>query len=83
MTDQPQAIVPSTDADQLTKLLDLELAQKRQNWKQAGQRAKSVRAASFFFLFLLIVGCLVGGYFVFMRINEGRANPAPSTAIRH
>jgi hypothetical protein len=59
------------------------LAQKRQNWKQAGRRAKSVRAASFFFLFLLIVTCLVGGYFVFMRVNEGRSNPAPSTAIRH
>ena len=78
MTDRPQTIIPSTDAEQLTKLLDLELAQKRQNWKQAGQRAKSVRAASFFFLFLLIVACLVGGYFAFTRINEGRSNPAPS-----
>ena len=83
MTDRPQAVIPSTDAEQLTKLLDLELAQKRQNWKQAGQRAKSVRTMSFFFLFLLIVGCLVGGYFVFMRVNEGRANQTPNTAIRH
>lgn len=83
MTDQPQAIVPSTDADQLTKLLDLELAQKRQNWKQAGQRAKSVRAASFLFLFLLIVGCLVGGYLVFMRVNEGRSKPHPTSAVKH
>ncbi|HEY6071434.1 MAG TPA: hypothetical protein VIU85_08685 [Chthoniobacterales bacterium] len=80
---QPQPAIPSPDVEQLTKLLDLELAQKRQDWKQAGQRAKSVRAASFFFLFLLIVGCLVGGYFVFMRVNEGRPKPHPTSAINH
>jgi hypothetical protein len=80
MTDRAQATIPSTDAEQLTKLLELELKQKRQNWKQAGQRAKSVRAASFFFLFVLILACLVGGYFVFTRVSEQRPNPHPATA---
>jgi hypothetical protein len=83
MTDRPQTIIPSIDAEQLTKLLDLELAQKRQNWKQVGRRAKSVRAASFFFLFLLIVACLVGGYFAFMRVSGERANPHPTSAVNH
>ena len=63
------------DPDQLSRLLELELVQKRATWKQAGERYRAVRAAGFIFLFLLIVGCLVGGYFAFMRMNETRPNP--------
>ena len=60
------------DPDQLSRLLELELIQKRATWKQAGERYRAVRAAGFVFLFLLIVGCLIGGYFAFMRMNETR-----------
>ena len=62
------------DADSLSRLLELELIQKRATWKQAGERYRSIRAAGFVFLFVLIVGCLVGGYFAFMRMNESRPN---------
>ena len=69
------------DSEQLTRLLELELIQKRETWKQAGERAHSIRAAGFVFLFVLVVACLVGGYFVFMRLSEQRANPPPASAI--
>ncbi len=67
------------DPDNLSRLLELELIQKRATWKQAGERYRSVRAAGFVFLFVLIVGCLVGGYFAFLRVNETRQSQ-PSAA---
>ena len=71
------------DADNLSRLLELELIQKRATWKQAGERYRSFRAAGFVFLFVLIVGCLIGGYFAFMRVNEQRTNqPTTSAAER-
>jgi hypothetical protein len=62
------------DPDNLARLLELELIQKRASWKQAGERHRTIRAAGFVFLFVLIVGCLVAGYFAFMRMNESRPN---------
>jgi len=67
------------DADSLSRLLELELIQKRASWKEAGDRYRSIRAAGFIFLFVLIVGCLIGGYFALMRLNETRPNQ-PSAA---
>jgi hypothetical protein len=83
MTARPETTAPQSDIDQLTKLLELELAQKRATWKQAGNRARSIRAAGFAFLFFLIVVGLLGGYFAFTRISEKRANPPPTSATRH
>jgi len=83
MTDRPETTAPQNNSDQLTKLLELELAQKRVTWKQTNARARSIRSAGFVFLFVLILACVAGTYFAFMRVNEQRANPAPSSAIRH
>jgi hypothetical protein len=71
------------ETETLTRLLELELAQKRASWKQAGERARSIRAAGFVFLFFLILACLVGGYFAFMRVSAQRANPLPTSATDH
>jgi hypothetical protein len=82
--EMPAPVQPQTngsDADQLSKLLEIELIQKRATWKQANERARSIRAVGLIFLCVLIVGCLVGAYFVFMRVNEQRANPSRSSAI--
>ena len=71
------------DPDNLSRLLELELIQKRATWKQAGERYRSIRAAGFVFLFVLFVGCLIGAYFAFMRVNEARpsqSNTATSSA---
>jgi hypothetical protein len=83
MSDRPSTITAGKESEQLTKMLELELAQKRATWKQTGERARSVRAAGFVFLFFVIVACLVGAYFAFMRVNEQRANPVPSSAVDH
>jgi len=79
----PQGATAEKESEQLTKLLELELAQKRASWKQTGERARSIRAAGFVFLFFIIVACLVGAYFAFMRVNEERANPHPTSATDH
>jgi hypothetical protein len=68
------------DPESLSRLLELELIQKRATWKHAGERYRSIRAAGFVFLFVLIVACLVGGYFAFMRVSEQRANQ-PATEV--
>jgi len=80
MVDATEPKSKEIDPDNLSRLLELELIQKRATWKQAGERYRAVRAAGFVFLFVLIVGCLVGGYFAFMRMNEARPNQ-PSAAI--
>jgi hypothetical protein len=74
MADATEPKLKQIDPDNLSRLLELELIQKRVTWKQAGERYRAVRAAGFLFLFILIVACLVGGYFAFMRINETRPN---------
>ena len=81
MTDRPETSAAPNETEQLTRVLELELIQKRATWKQAGERYRSFRAAGFIFLFLLVIACLVGGYFAFMRVNEQRANPPPSSNI--
>jgi hypothetical protein len=79
MADPSEPKPNEIDADNLSRLLELELIQKRASWKQAGDRYRSIRAAGFIFLFVLIVGCLIGGYFALMRLNETRPNQ-PSAA---
>ena len=80
MVDRPDAITGQKDTEQLAKLLEIELAQKRATWKQAGERARSIRTAGFVFLFLVVVACLVGAYFAYMRVNEKRTNPSPAAS---
>jgi hypothetical protein len=83
MVDPIPANTREIDPDNVSRLLELELIQKRATWKQAGERYRSIRTAGFVFLFVLIVGCVIGGYFAFIRVNEQRANqPANSTVDR-
>lgn len=74
------------EAEQLRKLIELELAQKRVAWKQASARRQKIRVASFLFLFLLIVGSLFAFFLLFSRVNEQRAGqgatPMPSASPR-
>jgi hypothetical protein len=68
------------EAEQLVRLLELELNQKRANWKQVNQRNRSMRSAAFLFLFLVVAACLVGFFFAFIRVSEQRQNPPPAAA---
>jgi hypothetical protein len=65
------------EPDQL-RLIEVELAQKRARWKQAAARRQKIRVASYFFLFLLIIGSLFAFFVLFSRVNEERANPRPT-----
>jgi hypothetical protein len=78
--DVPITNVKQAEAEQIAKLLELELLQKRAAWKQAGARRRNARAMSFAFLFLIIVGCLAGLYFAFSMVNGER--PKQSDAPR-
>jgi len=81
MADQTQIKTPEIDPAKITRLLELELIQKRATWKQMSERARSIRVAGFVFIFLLIVACLAGGYFAFTRMSEQRRNHPPATTV--
>src|SRR2546428_12964680 len=80
MADSSEPKPNEIDADNLSRLLELELIQKRASWKQAGDRYRSIRAVGFIFLFVLIVGCLIGGFFSFLRVNPKRPNQPKAAA---
>jgi hypothetical protein len=70
------------DPEQLTRLLELELMQKRSAWQQASARHRAIRSASFFFLFVVILAALVGFYLVFSRApaEHGNQHATPTPA---
>jgi hypothetical protein len=68
------------DAAQLSRLIDLELAQKRAAWKEAASRRLKIRVASFLFLFLLIIASLLAFFVLSSRLNQERGNQRPTPA---
>jgi hypothetical protein len=59
------------DPEQLTRLLELELMQKRAGWQQAGARHRTIRTVSFLFLFIVIVASAVVFFIFFSGMKEG------------
>ncbi len=71
------------DPENVVRMLELELMQKRAARQMAGRRFGGLRAASFLFLFAVIVGALLAFYYVFysggldaLRARTG-AQPTP------
>ena len=62
------------------RLLDLELAHKREQWKRTHQRARSARINALAFLFLLIVGAAMACMFLFSSVGDERAHSRTPTA---
>jgi hypothetical protein len=56
----------SPDPDQVIRMLEIELAQKRAVRQRAGSPFRGFRLASFVFLFAVILGVLVAFYYVFL-----------------
>jgi hypothetical protein len=80
MSDPVQSEPVTTDTEQMFRLLELELVQKRAAWKQAKQRNKSLRSMAFLFVFLLFAAGVLGAFFVFTRVNEEKQNhPVPAS----
>jgi hypothetical protein len=70
------------NADELSRLLELELIQKRAEWKRATARNKNFKALSLLFLFVVVLAGLVAYYFVFMRASEERQQRAPAATTQ-
>jgi hypothetical protein len=70
------------DPEQLLRLVDLELAQKRAARHRARSPYRGFRMASFIFLFAVIVGALLAFYYVFysggLDALRSRNEPQPS-----
>ena len=72
-----------TDPDQLLRLIDIELAQKRAIREQARSPYRAFRLVSFLFLFAVIIGIALAFYYVFYSggLDEIRSrNQAPASA---
>ena len=73
------------DAVELSRVLELELIQKRATWKRASARYRTIRNMGLFFLLILVIGVIAAFLFLFSRLNEQRANQqesAPATENR-
>ena len=60
-----------SDPEQLAKLLEIELMQKRAAWQKASAGRKNLRLLSFVFLFMVIAGAMVGFY---LLVSSGGLN---------
>ena len=60
------------------KLLEIELMQKRAEWKRAKERRGGLRALSFLFLFVVIVAAIVAFYLFFSpgRVRDLKSKDA-------
>jgi hypothetical protein len=68
--------------DELMRVLELELAQKRVRWQQDREKYRTLRILSFSFLSLVIIAGLFGFFFFFTRAKDAREqHPAPSHAL--
>ena len=68
--------------DELMRVLELELVQKRVRWQQDREKYRTLRVLSFSFLSLVILAGLFGFFFFFTRAKDVREqHPAPSPAL--
>lgn len=67
------------ESENLIRLLDLELTQKRLAWKQAATRHRTFRILGAFSILMILAAIFVALFFLFSQANEERANSRPST----
>ena len=78
------------DPEHMLRMLEVEMIQQRALRKQASARRSSLRALSFLFLFLVILGAALAAYFAFTsgRVDDLRArsnvaaSPTPAVVNR-
>jgi hypothetical protein len=72
----------SADAEKAVRLLELEMMQQRAARQMAGTPYRGLRAASFLFLFAVLLGAAFAAYYLFFsgHLEEMRAanSPQPS-----
>ena len=68
--------------EELVRVLELELVQKRLRWQQDREKYRTLRVLSFSFLSLVILAGLIGLFFCFTRAKDVREqHPARSAAL--
>jgi hypothetical protein len=77
-TRQPEA----NNAEELSRLLDLELIQKRVEWQRTSARHKSLKTFSLLFLFIVVLAGLAAFYLVYIQASGGREQRPPAAATR-
>jgi hypothetical protein len=55
------------DPEKLSKLLEIELLQKRAAWQRSAARHRTLRAVAFLFLLVVIAGAIAAYFFVMGR----------------
>jgi len=68
------------EAEMLSQLLEIQLVEKRSEWKRATSRYRTFRSLGFAFLFLIIAGALFASFVFFSRVNEERPVHQTSTS---
>ncbi len=69
------------EADELSRLLELELQEKRAAWQRASGRYHAIKMFSFLFLFLVVVGAIAASFMLFTRLNERRGAPSNAEPV--
>ncbi len=71
-----------TENDVLSRLLEVELAQRRAEWARVREQRQRLRAFSFAFVSVIVLGALTIFYFFFGRAHELRDlhRPTPTTS---
>ena len=67
------------ESENLIRLLDLELTQKRTVWKRAATRHRTFRTIGVFSIVIILAAIFLALFFLFSQANEERANSRPST----
>ena len=67
------------ESENLIRLLDLELMQKRTAWKRAATRHRAFRIIGAFSMLIILAAIFLTLFFLLSQANEERANSRPST----
>ena len=67
------------ESENLIRLLDLELTQKRTAWKRAATRHRTFRMIGIFCILIILAAIFLALFFLFSQANEERASSRPST----
>ena len=67
------------ESENLIRLLDLELTQKRTAWKRAATRHRTFRTIGVFSIVIILAAIFLALFFLFSQANEERASSRPST----
>jgi hypothetical protein len=67
------------ESENLIRLLDLELMQKRTAWKRAATRHRTFRIIGAFSILMILAAIFLALFFLFSQANKERPNSQPST----